>query len=214
MIVPQAVIDQILGKARLRTLEIPVRRGAYGELKRCPLREGNVYELRPQIPYDEYRVRAMEAPTRAQAVLLLIDECWQPRRSIKITVVAIARNEHWIIVFELGDHSYRREEKRLLVRHNGSPLGQYTSRKDKAMRGEPEAIPPALQDVYSEEVEEANTARLLRPIIGPAERIQTEINELRAHMRAEGLSDATTRRELQRLERSLDRLRTRIAQAA
>jgi hypothetical protein len=63
MILAQVELDAILNrKVRKRVLELPVRHGRLGELKRCPMRRGGVYHLKPPLPFDRFLERAPESP--------------------------------------------------------------------------------------------------------------------------------------------------------
>jgi hypothetical protein len=66
VIVAQADLDAILDrKVRKRLLELPVRYGKFGELKRCPMRVGGVYNLSAPIPFDRFLERAPGQPAPA-----------------------------------------------------------------------------------------------------------------------------------------------------
>jgi hypothetical protein len=92
VITSQAEIDRINSKIRLRILQLPVRHGKkWGELKRCQLRKGGVYTLQARVPYDTYKTQAREQPTRARAVLWLMDRCDISRRTVTITVTDVGR---------------------------------------------------------------------------------------------------------------------------
>lgn len=105
MIVPQATIDQILSKARRRTITLPVKGN------KPPVRVDHVYLLRASYPRRE----AEQQPTRARAVLALIDML-EERKTVTITVTAIERHDdvgEWLVRFEKGAH-WHVDEPRLL----------------------------------------------------------------------------------------------------
>jgi hypothetical protein len=93
VIVAQAMIDQILSKARRRTITLPAKGS------KPPCRAGHAYLLRAPYPRRE----AEQQPTRARAVLALID-ILETRRTVSITVTdpPERRGEEWLIRFEKG----------------------------------------------------------------------------------------------------------------
>ena len=115
VVVSQADIDQIRGKMHRRVIELPVKRGTMGELKRCPAREGGIYHLKPRIPYDRYQSEADCQPTRARAILRLIDLCETPTRTVAITVTGAERQgDVWLVRFEKGERPELFDRLRLL----------------------------------------------------------------------------------------------------
>jgi hypothetical protein len=144
MIVEPAVVDQILNsKIRRRVLEIPVtyskgptrpvhpktgRQLAVARStaltrpvqRRCPVREGGVYVLRPPVPYGRYKTEAQEQPTTARAVLLLYDLCNLPTRTVTITVTQPPerQGDTWIVRFEKGDWREQSDRPVFLARQN------------------------------------------------------------------------------------------------
>jgi hypothetical protein len=108
MIVSQATIDQILSKARRRTIWLPAKGS------KAPCRVGGVYLLRAPYPRRE----AERQPTRARAVLALIDML-ETRKTVTITVTAVEPTEdgEWVVRFEKGAH--RQVDERRLLR--GTP---------------------------------------------------------------------------------------------
>lgn len=146
LIIPQADLDLIVNrKIRQRTLTLPVKYGTkFGERKRCPMRTGGVYNLRASTPYDRYLARAREQPTRARAVLKLIDECQEPSKPVPITVLDVHRQEdNWLIRFTRGEHPDLLDRPLYL-----SKVGDYTSVSSKqAVPGDPEVMLPFAEDL-------------------------------------------------------------------
>lgn len=105
--VDQQTVEAICSaRARLRELTLPVLYGSAGERKKCPMREGRPVRLVARIPYREHREQAEREPTRAQAVLRLIDLCMAPRKSVEVTPVSVQRiAEDWHVRFVKGDQS-------------------------------------------------------------------------------------------------------------
>jgi hypothetical protein len=145
MIVDQAVIDQIRGKMRRRVLELPVEYGKLGELK-LPVREGGVYTLKPPIPYMRYRGEVeRHQPTRARAVLRLIDLCDMPRRTVTITVThpPERQGDKWLIRFEKGDWRGQSDQPVYLARTNDFT----TIASMQTVPGDPEFLTPFAEDL-------------------------------------------------------------------
>jgi hypothetical protein len=156
MIVSQAEFDQITSKIRRRILHLPVRHGAkWGELKRCPVREGGVYVLRPPVPYERYAVEADEQPTRARAALLLIDLCNRPVRTVNITVTESPerQGDTWIVRFEKGDWREQSGRDVFLARQNDFTM--ISSRQ--TVKGD-----PPLMSQFAEDLEHARAKALER----------------------------------------------------
>jgi hypothetical protein len=108
-------------KIRKRTLMLPLRHeplraarhpktgraltgpGTQGTVIRCPLKPGGTYQLQAQPPHERYERWLCEAasqPTRARAVLWLIEKGDEPRKTIKITVLDIAKRDNkWSVRF-------------------------------------------------------------------------------------------------------------------
>jgi hypothetical protein len=154
---PQAAINAILSaKVRRRTLSIPYRYGAFGELKRPP-RIGSVHTLRAPSQYPQLREEASRQPTRARAVLWLIDRL-EPARTVKITVVDVdEHSDGWRVHLIRGEHALDRP--RLLKAsspafdprpHADSDSDHgYTSSPALALAHEPEAIGAQLLERYA-----------------------------------------------------------------
>jgi hypothetical protein len=176
--VSQAEIDQIRGKMRRRVLELPVEYGKLGELK-LPVREGGVYTLKPPIPYVRYRGEAeRHQPTRAIAVLRLIDLCDMPRRTVTITVThpPERQGDKWLIRFEKGDWRNELGDPVYLAKY-----GDFTMTASKqAVPGDPELMSP-----FAEDLARARARALERRISPDREivrRIKGELSPLQKSM--------------------------------
>ena len=135
MIVDQSQLEQITSKIRRRTIQLPVRYGSFGELKRCPLREGGVYRLTAQIPYERYLAQA-ERKQPKEGVLWLIDQCEIKPKTVQITVVEVKQDgDRWRIRFEKGERTELLDRPRLLAARPGAPHGDYVTSSSRALRG-------------------------------------------------------------------------------
>jgi len=104
-------------------------------------------------------------------------------------------------------------------------IGYTTSRK-RALTGEPPAVPAEVQDALTKKAHENESAAAWAPIHGPAERIASELPEMRANLAAMKTAlaenpDQHLKREVDRLEKAvkvmekaLDGMRDRIGEAA
>lgn len=117
---PMVTVDQQTVEAirsarlRLREITLPVR---YGRLENavgvssaprrpCPVRRGKPATLVARLPYREHRRQAEREPTRARAVLRLIDLCSAPRKTVQVTPTSVERvGETWLVRFVKGDQS-------------------------------------------------------------------------------------------------------------
>jgi hypothetical protein len=144
-----SAIDRIV-KMRERTISLPVKRGAFNELKRCPVAKGRRIKLEARTPYERLRAQADDlSPTRAQAVISLIDQCLLPKRSLEITITSVERQaDEWRIRFERGD---QRQEPRLL---SAKPGADYTSSPSRALNGSGEEVSTSIQAKYAEHAAE------------------------------------------------------------
>ncbi|HEY7831781.1 MAG TPA: hypothetical protein VIC06_14560 [Solirubrobacteraceae bacterium] len=146
MIVTQQEIDLILHpKIRRRVLTLPVRNGKrWGERKKCPVRKGCSYTLRSSPPYAQHKINAERQPTRARAVLDLVERCQQPTRAATITVLDVERQDgSWVIRFDLGDQSTVFDNPVYLARY-----GDFTMIEGKqAVQGDPELAPTLAEDL-------------------------------------------------------------------
>ena len=161
MIVSQRTIEAIQsGRIRQRTLEIPVKYGReFGERRRCKLHVGGVYMLYSRPNIEDLRIRALQMPSRATAVLWFIDQCQQPSKHVQITVVGVERLENsWLIRFRKGEHPELFDERRLLNARLGS--GDYTTIPSRSAKGAGEEIPANELNRYAEKAREMH--QLLR----------------------------------------------------
>jgi hypothetical protein len=146
MLVDPSVIDQINSKIRRRVLELPVKQGSrFGELKKCPMREGGVYKLQAAIPYGKHRAIAEAQPTVARSVLLLIERCMTPAKTVMITVTEpVVRNgDRWVVRFEKGDWSDQGDEDVYLCRDNDFT----TIASRQTVKGDPPLMTPFAKDL-------------------------------------------------------------------
>lgn len=107
ILVDQQTVEAIRSaRLRLREITLPVLYGSEGERKKCPAREGRAVTLTARVLYREHRARAAREPTRARAVLLLIELCMARRLSVEVTPVSVERvGDEWRVQFVKGDHS-------------------------------------------------------------------------------------------------------------
>jgi len=147
VIVSQADLDAILDrKVRKRLLELPVRHGKFGELKRCPTRVGKVERLYPPIPFERFLARAGEQPSHARSVLWLIDRVqrWDPKPTT-ITVRQVDReSETWIIHFIRGDEREAFDDTGVYLSADG---GFTTVASRQSVPGDPEYLAPLAEDL-------------------------------------------------------------------
>lgn len=145
MIVPQAQIDLVCSpRMRRRVIHLPVVYGKHGERKRCPMRKGGVYHLKGRVPYERHRADAQDQPTRARAVLHLIDRCESPAKTVTVTVLDTEmQDEKWLIRFIKGDHVTVFDRPVYLARY-----GDYTTEAGRqAVPGDPELMTPFAEDL-------------------------------------------------------------------
>jgi hypothetical protein len=230
LIVTQKEIDEIRGaRTRRRVLHLPVRYGAFGERKRCPVRAGSAYELRPSIPHGSYKTDAERQPSRARAVLWLIDQCERPARTVVVTVLTapvileIDGRAVWVVHFAKGDQTGLVDKPRLLAARSGTSLGDYTSIPSRSMRGEKAAVPVDYQEQLNKEAADRSAGDHWEPIHGPAERIASELPAMRSNLSELRATlarrpDSHLKREVERIERAvalmekaLQQLRDRLA---
>ncbi|HTZ63511.1 MAG TPA: hypothetical protein VMB51_05350 [Solirubrobacteraceae bacterium] len=149
-------------RLRLREIDLPVIYGSEGERKKCPLREGKPAVLVARVPYREHLARAQREPSRARAVLALIDACSARRLSVTVTPVEVTREgERWHVRFVLGEHPS--EEPLFLSRSR-----DYTTVRDELDAGE--VVLPSSKDMAKaqqkarekREIPTANGAAALR----------------------------------------------------
>ena len=172
---------------------MPVRYGKFGELKRCPARPGSAYTLKARVPYEQIRERSTAQPSRARAVLWLIDQCQEPTKTQIITVDLVERDgEEWIVHFKKGDHSGTLDSPVFL-----SKSGDYTMIASRqAVPGDPEVMMPFAKDL------EKARRKALEGRIGPQRqlvgKISTEVGALKS-----SLASMKARNRLRRIEHDL-----------
>lgn len=193
MLVSQAEIDQINGRMRRRFLHLPLTRGRLGELKRCPVRRGGVYRLRPPVPHDDYAERASLQPTRARAVLTLIDLCETPIRTATITITNVEREgETWLVHFAKGDRAGDLDRPIFLSKDGGYTMN--SSRQ--AVPGDPEVLMPFAEDLAKARAKARE--RRVSPQRALVNKMQADADTLRA-----SLATMKARNRLRRIEHDL-----------
>lgn len=201
MIVSQAELDLILNpKIRRRLILLPVRYGPSGERKKCVAKPGGVYRLRARVPIDGYRMLAEREPTRARAVLRLLDLCERPTKAAVVTVQTVARamvdgQEVYTVTFEKGDHAASLDRPVYL-----SKYGDYTFTASKqAVPGDPELMTP-----FAKDLERARaTAKERR--VSPQRQLVGKMQR-DADMLHRALSDMKLRNRARRIAHDLKRL--------
>jgi hypothetical protein len=144
VIVDQATLDQIGSRVRRRVLELPVRHGRLGELKRCPLRVGGKETLVPRIPYERYLDQVSKHPHRARAVVELTRLCEQPVKTQQITITSVDRaGAIWLVRFVKGDHPELFDRDVYLSRSNDFTMD--ASRQ--TVKGDPPLCTPFAEDL-------------------------------------------------------------------
>jgi hypothetical protein len=146
MQVDPSLIDRINGRIRTRVLGLPVMHGRrFGELKKCPMREGGVYELQAAVPYSRHRAVAEEQPTVARGVLLLIECCMIPTKTVTITVTepVTRKDDRWIVHFEKGDWRAQSDKDVFLARQNDFT----TIASRQTVRGDPPLMTSFAKDL-------------------------------------------------------------------
>jgi hypothetical protein len=180
MILAQADLDAILDrKVRKRLLELPVRYGRFGERKRCPMRVGGVYHLKPPIPYERYASRASEQPTRARAVLWLIGRCERHQdKPTTITVREVERQgETWLVSFLKGQEAEVFNDDPLYLSSDG---GFTAVAARQAVPADPEYLPPLAEDLARARLD-AREKRAV-PELASVRRLTGELQTCRAVM--------------------------------
>jgi hypothetical protein len=207
IVVSRAEYDAIR-RSRRRTLSLPVRYGSrLGERKR-PVRQGGVYRLRARVPYDEYRDCASSQPTRAHAVLWLIDRCLEGPKPLTITVYDVAyeprsdrRGEAWTVRFLLGEHAGILDEPVFLGRSK-----DYTLLKSRSLPGAGEVVAPSPRDrERAHRLARQSRARPLQEGLGRALKEIETCREVMTSMKMRNLAKRTER-NLLALERMVDDL--------
>jgi hypothetical protein len=148
VIVAQAELDAILNrKIRKRVLELPVRHGSLGELKRCPMRRGGVYHLKPPLPFDRLLARAEQRRPRKEAVLWLIGrvERWEPKPvTITVSHEPERQGDIWFVRFLKGDEAELLDDSSLFLSGDG---GFTSIASRQAVPGDPPYCPPFAEDL-------------------------------------------------------------------
>lgn len=198
MIVPQSVIDEIRSsRIRRRTLTVPTRQGKHGERKRCPMKPGGVYNLKPRIPYDRHRAQAEQQPTRARAVLHLITACEAKGRTVMITVRHVELVENtWQVSFEKGDLGADLDAPVFLARH-----GDYTTSVSQKVPGEPEVLMPLEKDLARARARALE--RQVAPQLAQTRQVLAGVETLRQAMAAMKLRNARAAECVRQAERKL-----------
>jgi hypothetical protein len=199
LVVDQQAVEAIRSaRLRLREITWPVRYGPQGELKKCPLREGHAETLVARVPYKEHRECAERQPTRAHAVLLLIDLCSTRRLSVEITPVAVVRDGPvWRVRFVRADQSI------------GAPLflsrtRDYTTVRDELGAGEV-VLPSA------EAMEHAHQkAREKRDLPASNGAAALKLAHRKLALRKHTMTVAQ-RRQLERVGKAIEKLGTELA---
>jgi hypothetical protein len=219
VIISQAELQLILNpKIRKRSLSLPVKRGSLGELKKCPAKPGGVHRLKARVPYERFRQQAEAQPTRARAVLELIERCDRPTAGVTVTVRTVAREfkdgkDVWTIGFEKGDHASVLDRPLFLAKS-----GDYTfAASRQSVPGDPEVLMPLAADL--EKARRRARDEQVTPQVKHVRHVAGQMNELQKSMRSMKHRDLARRaqRTLQTLERLLlteDGVDSRVAPAA
>lgn len=184
-------------RIRQRTLTLPVRRGEWKELKKCPVKRGGVYELAAATPYFAHMETAEAEPTRALAVIALIDLCSQPGKKLKITVLDVSREgELWTVRFEKGANIDQFDTDLYLSRENDFT----TSPSRQTVKGDPPYTPPFAADLKRAR----DKAREKRDEPNRSTVAALRTAHRKAAMRNHELT-VEAQRQLQRIEKAIDR---------
>jgi hypothetical protein len=108
----------------------------------------------------------------------------------------------WVITFILGDHT---DQPRLLAARPGAPYGDYVTTSARAMRGEPEAIPAALQVRYAMQSENTLKTATNGHLETHVRRLHAVIGDIRSHAK-----DPTANDQLRGLERQAKALERKL----
>jgi hypothetical protein len=151
--------------------------GKHNERKKCPVRPGGVYHLKGRVPYEQYQTEAQNQPTRARAVLRLIDQCEAPAKTVTITVLTTeAQDEQWLIRFIKGDHATTFDHPVYLAKY-----GDFTTEASKqAIPGDPEVMTPSAEDLTKARAKARE--RQTTPQLEGLARLRDEADTLRASM--------------------------------
>jgi hypothetical protein len=226
VIVSQGEIDQIRGKMRKRILELPVRRERVREaarhpktgralgspsnarggwaIKQCPMQVGGIYHLKPSVPHDRYRREADEQPTRARAVLRLIDLYETPTRTVAVTVTEHPERQGdvWLVRFEKGERRELFDSPVFLAKY-----GDFTMTASKqAIPGDPELSTPFAEDLARARAKALE--RRVSPQRQLVSKISADVDTLRTSLEAMG-----KRNRLRRVEHDLSVLAHELSSA-
>jgi hypothetical protein len=208
LILEQAEIDRIQRLHRT-ILQLPCRRGRFGELKRCPLKPRGVYTLKPPVPYGQHRELAERKPTRKHAVVDLLYRCEQTVKTVKITVIDVQRQDDengiavsWLIHFKKGDHADDFDRDIYLSRNNDFTMD--ASRQ--TVKGDAPYLAPLADDL--KRAREKATAKRTEPN-------RSDMALLRAAHRRLALRKHTmrvqARRRLALIERETEKLASELS---
>jgi len=202
MLVDPAVLEQINGKIKRRVLELPVQHGKrFGELKKCPMREKGVYVLTAAVPYSRHRQAAEEQPTVARAVLLLIERCLTPPKTVTVTVMQppVRQDDRWIVHFEKGDWSDCFDQDLYLSRHNDFTM----IASKQTVKGDAPYCPPFAEDL--ERARRKATERRVSPERAGVRRVRGEAESL-----VESISDMKARNRVKLAIRELEKSESQL----
>lgn len=178
MLIPRSEYQCIANsRIRKRIIVLPVHYGRLGERKRPP-QEGRLYRLRPASRYAEWCRRAAEQPTRARAVLYVLERLESEPRPILVTVRAVTREgETYLVEVLKGDHREAVAQDRpvFLARSAG-----YTTAASLAVRDAGEVL---LDSKGAERARIIAQTQLATPQIAAVRRVAGETETLRQAMK-------------------------------
>ncbi|HEY4452406.1 MAG TPA: hypothetical protein VGN13_12525 [Solirubrobacteraceae bacterium] len=200
MIVSDVELREILSaKHRRRTLERPVTYGRFGERKRCPVKLGGVYRLTTKTPYEAYRNQAQREPTRARAVLHLIERCLESKMQLSITIseTPVMVGDRWIVRFTKGDHRGVQDRPLYL-----SKVGDYTFDSwRQAVPGDPDVCLPLAADI--EKARRETAERRIHPQVDNVRKMERGAGELARAMKRMKVENAKAESLIRRAQRNL-----------
>lgn len=215
MLIARSELELIVNpRIRQRTFHLPVRRGKWGELRKCPAKQGCVYTLRANPEYQRYRAEAQHQASQRAGVLWLIDRVEvQGLGSVVVTVRSVELSDDgssWLVGFSKGDQSELMDKPRLLMAHSGSPHGEYTNVAALALPGSAEEIPEVNQGRYARAADNARKTGL----VDQRERLLELVSLIRLETARQNVGTSTARRRLKTVEhqvRALVREARRVA---
>lgn len=200
MIVGRQQLSQIRARsAQDGVLCLPVRIGRFGERKACPARQGGIYCLRARVPYELYVSMAEREPSRARAVLYLIERVSRPTPTVTVTVLAVGRQQvegvdTWVVRYRKGEHRDLFERPMYL-----SKIGDLTTQQSRqAIPGDPEVV------VLPGEGERARMMEIAQRAQPHRENVKRAANEIDTLKGA--LFDMKARRRAELISRELAKL--------